>query len=246
MDSRAELVACKRRSAVEIMRIKNLSLGYSGRKIVEDINFTIKEGDYVCIVGENGSGKTTLMKAILGLIKPFGGEIELLNGVMKSEIGYIPQETLVKSDFPATVSEIVRSGCINLKGSEFFYNNHAKKTADKNIERMGISALKHRSFRELSGGQRQRVLLARALCSAKKVLFLDEPVAGLDAATQTELYKILRELNAEGMSIVMISHDLEEAIKNADYILSIKKGHAKIEPVQEYIANRSLNCNICG
>ena len=200
---------------------RDLAVGYDGNEILRGLNFEVNAGDCLCIVGENGSGKTTLMKTILGLLSPMGGTIETGDGLRQSEIGYLPQQTLVQRDFPATVWEIVLSGCQGGCGLRPFYNREEKDRARENIERMGITALTRRCYRELSGGQQQRVLLARALCATKKMLLLDEPVTGLDAWVTGELYELIARLNAEGITVLMISHDLNAALTYASHVLYV-------------------------
>ena len=170
----------------------DLSLGYDAQVVAKDISFSVSRGDYLCIVGENGSGKTTLMKTLLHLKEPISGKIEIGDGLMKNEIGYLPQQTIVQKDFPASVREIVLSGCQGRCGMRPFYNNEEKELANENMERMGITHLAKRCYRDLSGGQQQRVLLARALCATKKVLLLDEPVAGLDRLNHQVFLPVLQ------------------------------------------------------
>ena len=203
------------------LSVTNLSLGYDSQTIAENLNFKVEAGDYLCILGENGSGKSTLMRTLLGLKKPMGGSIEFGDGLSANEIGYLPQQTVVQKDFPASVKEIVLSGCQGHCGLRPFYNREEKKTADENMERMGITGLKNRCYRELSGGQQQRVLLARALCATRKVLLLDEPVAGLDPKVTAQMYELIAELNKEGITIIMISHDVTAALEYAGKILHI-------------------------
>lgn len=201
---------------------KNLTLGYENRAIQENLNFSINTGDYLCIVGENGSGKSTLMKTLLHLQPPISGTIELGDGLRKNEIGYLPQQTLVQRDFPASVKEIVLSGCQGRCGWRPFYNKEDKEIARKSMEKMMIQDLQDRCYRELSGGQQQRVLLARALCAAKKILLLDEPVSGLDPKVTAEMYQLIQDLNKrDGITIIMISHDIEAAVRYATHILHI-------------------------
>ncbi len=203
---------------------RNLSFGYDGHMILENLNFEIKRGDYLCIVGENGSGKTTLMKTILGLHTALRGEVITGDGLKKREIGYLPQQTAVQRDFPASVSEIVLSGCLSRCGLRPFYKKEEKELARANIERLGLTELSGKCYRELSGGQQQRVLLARALCATQKLLLLDEPVAGLDPVVTAEMYHLISELNQkDGITIVMISHDVAAALKYATHILHIGK-----------------------
>lgn len=204
---------------MSLIEAKNLTLGYETGPVAENLNFTVKEGDYLAIVGENGSGKTTLMKTILGLTKPLGGSIEFGDGLKRNEIGYLPQQTVVQKDFPASVREIVLSGCQSQMGLRPFYGAAEKALAAENIRRMDIENLADRSYRHLSGGQQQRVLLARALCATRKLLLLDEPVAGLDPKVTAEMYDLIERLNHEGITMIMISHDIEAAMKYASHIL---------------------------
>lgn len=201
--------------------VEDLTLGYDGRAIVENLNFSVNAGDYLCIVGENGSGKTTLMKTLLRLRAPMGGKIIMGDGVKENEIGYLPQQSDMQKDFPASVTEIVLSGCQGRCGLRPFYNQEEKKSAADAMEKMGITALAKRCYRELSGGQQQRVLLARALCAAQKILLLDEPVSGLDPVVTADMYDLIRRLNRSGITIIMISHDITAALKDADHILHI-------------------------
>ena len=170
---------------------KDLTIGYDRQVVLEGINFEVNKGDYLCIVGENGSGKSTLMKTLLGLTPRLSGEIVFGDELRQTELGYLPQQTEVQKDFPASVKEIVLSGCQSRMGLRPFYNKEEKKLAAENMERMGISDFKDRSYRNLSGGQQQRVLLARALCSTRKLLLLDEPVSGLDPKVTQDMYELI-------------------------------------------------------
>ena len=199
---------------------RNLTLGYEGQAIIKDLNFTVKRGDYLCIIGENGSGKTTLMKTILGLLRPLSGDIVFDEGLTAGAIGYLPQRTDIQKDFPATVEEVVLSGCLRRLGRKWFYTAADRQLARDNMARLGITELAEKSCRQLSGGQLQRVLLARALCAADQVLVLDEPVTGLDPQVTADLYQLISELNRSGVTIIMISHDLNAALKYASHILS--------------------------
>ncbi len=201
---------------------ENASLGYDGKPIVTDLSFTVNAGDYLCIVGENGSGKSTLMKTILNLTAPLAGAIRM-EGLRPTEIGYLPQQTQVQRDFPASVQEIVRSGFQGQCGLRPFYTREEKVVAARNLERLGLGGFERRCYRELSGGQQQRVLLARALCATRKCLLLDEPVSGLDPKAAAQMYEIIRQLHQEGITIIMISHDLESALNHATHVLHIGK-----------------------
>lgn len=201
---------------------QNLRVSYDGKSVLQDLSFEIFAGDYLCIVGENGSGKSTLMKTLLGLQPPISGRILTGDGLRKNEIGYLPQQTVVQKDFPASVREIVLSGCQGRCGSRPFYNKEEKQLAEENIRKMQIDKLSKRCYRELSGGQQQRVLLARALCATQKMLLLDEPVSGLDPKVTAEMYRLIDEPNhRDGITIIMISHDIAAAVKYASHILHI-------------------------
>ena len=205
------------------IKATDLILGYDGEVIVNGLNFEVNKGNYLCIVGENGSGKSTLMKALTGLRVPMGGQIVFDEGVTKDTIGYLPQQTPVQRDFPASVEEIVISGCQGRLKKRPFYSKEDKKLARVNMERMGIADISKRCYRELSGGQQQRVLLARALCATEKLLILDEPVAGLDPKVTTEIYELIRNLNKEGITIIMVSHDISGVLGTASHVLHIGK-----------------------
>lgn len=197
----------------------NLTIGYDGKTVLKGLNFSVNSGDYLCIVGENGSGKSTLMKTILHLLAPLEGSIVIENKQQPGGIGYLPQQTVVQKDFPASVREIVLSGCLNRCGLRPYYSREEKQLSRENMEKMGISHLSKRCYRELSGGQQQRVLLARALCAAGKMLLLDEPVSGLDPKATAEMYELIQKLNEEGITIIMISHDIGAAVNYASHIL---------------------------
>ena len=201
---------------------ENLTLGYDGKEILRDVHFKVCAGDYLCIVGENGSGKSTLMKTILGLQPPLSGTVRTGDGLQQNEIGYLPQQTVVQRDFPASVKEIVLSGCQSRCGLRPFYNKAERALAEENMRKLDILPLAGRCYRELSGGQQQRVLLARALCATQKMLLLDEPVSGLDPRVTAEMYALIERINREdGITILMISHDIHAATRYATHILHI-------------------------
>ncbi len=202
-----------------LIEVKELEKSYNRRSVLHRLNFSVEQGDYLYVVGENGSGKTTLMKIILGLIDPDGGEI-IFNGFKKSQIGYLPQSTEIQSDFPASVREVVLSGTLGNRRSPF-YSKKDRQTAAQMMKRLEIENIKNSSFRSLSGGQRQRVLLARALCAAGQVLLLDEPITGLDPVATAEFYEIMEELRADGITIIIISHDISCAVHYGNKILHL-------------------------
>lgn len=205
-----------------VVTFENVSVGYDGKAVAASLNFSVSDGAYLSIVGENGAGKSTTMKTLLGLLRPVGGKIAFGDGLLPNEIGYLPQQTQVQRDFPATVSEVVLSGCLNQLGLRPFYSKAQKQTAKKWMDRLEISDLSKRSYKQLSGGQQQRVLLARALCATKKLIVLDEPVSGLDPVVTEKLYELIRQINREDhITVIMVSHDLAAALRYATHILQI-------------------------
>ncbi len=205
-----------------IITAKDLSFAYDGKTVLEGVNFALSAGDYLCVVGENGSGKSTLVKGLLGLKAPDGGSIVFGEGLKPSEIGYLPQQTALQRDFPASVGEVVLSGCLNGLGRRLHYNAADRERARINLERMGIEELAETSYQTLSGGQQQRVLLARALCATKKLLLLDEPVTGLDPIATGEMYNLIKLVNlCDGITVVMVSHDIHAAVRYATHILHL-------------------------
>ena len=215
---------------------RNLTMGYDSNILVRDLSFNVDHGDYLCIVGENGTGKSTLMRTLLNLQQPISGTVEYGDGLAASEIGYLPQQTLVQRDFPASVREIVLSGCQG-RSHGFFYSKADKKLAEDKMEQMGIRQMAGRCYRELSGGQQQRVLLARALCATQKLILLDEPVSGLDPRVTAEMYSLLSELNQSGISIIMISHDIQAAVRYGSHILHLGK-HVFFGTKEEYVNSK--------
>lgn len=221
-----------------LLDCRDVTLGYEGRPVWEHLRFQVHSGDYVCIVGENGSGKSTLVKSLLGLLRPMAGEIVRAPSLRSGAIGYLPQQTKAQKDFPATVTEVVRSGFLSSRGMRFFYTPKEKSEALMNMGKLGVLELKDRCYRELSGGQQQRVLLARALCAARSLLILDEPITGLDPAAAQDLYKTLSYLNQkEGMAVVMVTHDLKAALHSARTVLHIGRSSFFLGTVQDYLAS---------
>jgi ABC transporter related protein len=219
------------------IKCKDLSVGYDSNIVSRGINFNLEAGNYLCIVGENGAGKSTLMKTLLGLIPKLSGEMEYGEDLSKSDIGYLPQQTLLQKDFPASVREIVLSGHIG-KGS-LHYSRIQKRIARENMEYMSISNLANKCYMDLSGGQKQRVLLARALCATSKLILLDEPVTGLDPKVTTDFYNLVKKLNDDGISIIMVSHDIESSIKYASHILHIAEKQLFFGETKDYIDSQA-------
>jgi len=230
-----------------ILSCKNLSFSYDGKKVLEGVDFSLSAGNYLCVVGENGSGKSTLIKGLLGLKAPDKGEIVFGEGLKQTEIGYLPQQTQLQRDFPASVYEVVLSGCLNSM-QRLWYGREEKERALMNMERMGIEDIMNESYQQLSGGQQQRVLLARALCATKKLLLLDEPVTGLDPIAAGEMYNLIKLVNlCDDITVIMVSHDIHEAARYATHILHL--GHRQLfygevaEYKQSSLARRFLGGN---
>lgn len=240
---------------MSLLSCKNVTMSYDGNIVLGDLNFKVNKGDYLCIVGENGSGKSTLMKGILGLLSPTKGEFTYSDGLKQNQIGYLPQQTGIQKDFPASVWEVVLSGCLNKKGFGGFYSKADKERASANMEKLGIGNLKKRCYRELSGGQQQRVLLARALCATGMLILLDEPVSGLDPIAANDMYKIITDLNKkDGITVIMVSHDIVAAVDHADHILHLSSSGevffgTKADYVHSDLGSRFLfhncKCDVC-
>ena len=219
-----------------LLACRDVSLGYEKHRVWEHLDLEIDRGDYLCIGGENGSGKSTLIKGLLGLLKPLAGEIWRAPELGDGAVGYLPQQTPAQRDFPATVTEVVLSGFLNRRGGHFFYTPAQRSQAMMHMGKLGVLELKNRCYRELSGGQQQRVLLARALCAARSLLILDEPVTGLDPAAVQDFYRTLRYLNEkEGMAVVMVTHDMPNALQYARHIFHAGAGVSFYGTAEEYL-----------
>lgn len=216
-----------------LIRVRSATISYDNLNAVEDISFDINAGDYICIIGENGSGKSSLLKGILSLRQLRCGDVDYV-GISRRELGYLPQQTAAQRDFPASVREVVVSGFLGSTGASPFYSRAQKAQAEENMELMGIHKLASRSYRELSGGQQQRVMLARALCASRRLLLLDEPLTGLDPVASNELYELIDRLNASGVTIVMVTHDIEGALLHAKQILQLETRMVFFGTVHEY------------
>ena len=221
---------------MSLITCENLTLAYDTGVVASGVSFTLEAGEYLCIVGENGSGKSTLLKSMLGLHPVSKGTLTIDPDARKKGIGYLPQHTPAQRDFPASVREIVRSGCLKRSGMRPFWCASDKKLADEAMARMGIEHLVKKCYRELSGGQQQRVLLARAYCATGKLILLDEPIAGLDPMAMTEMYGMIADLNREGVAVVMVSHDVSAAVQYATHILHMGKTTSFFGTTEEYLS----------
>ncbi len=220
-----------------LIAMQDVTIAFEGDVAVDRVSFEVDRGDYLVIVGENGSGKSTLMRAMLGLVKPRSGRILYGDGLVKNRIGYLPQQTAAQRDFPASVEEVVLSGCVNRMGGRCFYNRADREKAKRNMALLDVERLRRRSYRTLSGGQQQRALLARALCATEAMLLLDEPVTGLDPAAAAEFYEVIRGLNRDhGVAVVMVSHDLGGAMRDAGKVLVMNRGMDFFGGVNDYRA----------
>ena len=220
------------------LRCENISVGYEDGIVVSDVSFELNRGDYVCIVGENGAGKSSLLKGILGLARIQGGKLEYGDGMSRADVGYLPQQKDYQKNFPATVKEVVMSGFLNKMGLRPYYNRAEKVKAMEILSDFGMADYVRASFGSLSGGQKQRVLLARAMCATDKLLLLDEPATGLDPVATEELYELLKRLNREKKTtILMVSHDLNKAVSDAGLILHVNKrsGCGYFGPADKYL-----------
>lgn len=219
---------------MELIKCCDLITGYNNKQVVKNLTFCVNSGDFLCILGENGSGKTTLMRTLLGLNRPIGGSIQFCHGLKSSEIGYLPQQTQVQRDFPASAFEVVLSGCLSSCGQAPFYSSRLKQHALHNMELLHVADLKNACYRELSGGQQQRVLLARALCASSKLILLDEPVAGLDPDAMRDMYETICSLNKQGLTVIMVSHDVDAALQYASHVLHLAHKPKFFGTVEEY------------
>ncbi len=221
-----------------LISCENVCLCYENNIVIENLNFSVNDSDYLCIVGENGSGKSTLIKSVLGLKDTASGHLHYGDGLTSKDVGYLPQQTTAQKDFPASVFEVVLSGCVSRKKNRFFFGAKEKSVALENMKKLDIVELKNKCYRELSGGQQQRVLLARALCAGKKMLLLDEPVTGLDPVVTMELYNLIKKINKElGVTIIIVSHDLHAAVANAEHILHLNKSDSFFGTTEEYLVS---------
>ncbi len=206
---------------MSLLTCKDLLIKYENTTVISDLSFQVEYGDFLCIVGDNGAGKSTLMKVILGLKQLNGGSVEFDENFRRSEIGYVSQLEEIDKDFPASVMEVVMLGCLNRHGILPFYRQSEKRRAEDVLKKLHIESLANRSYGELSGGQRKRVLLARALMASASLLLLDEPVAALDPIATRDFYDTLSTLHKEGMTIIMVSHDIHASIHHGTHILHL-------------------------
>ena len=207
------------------IKVEDLSLGYDSEIVCSNINFEINKNDYLCIIGENGAGKSTLIKTILDLKEKKAGKILFSENLKKSEIGYLPQQTVVQKDFPATVYEVVLSGMLSQLKYRPFYTKKEKKHAKQEMEKLGITHLQNKSYRQLSGGQQQRLCIARALAVQPEVILLDEPTSRIDSLNEAALLESLKRIKDEKL-IIIVSHR-KSSLALCDEIIEIEQGMIK-------------------
>ena len=225
-----------------LITMKDVTIAFEGVTAVKNASFSVEKGDYLVILGENGSGKSTLVRAILGLVRPAKGQILYGDGLKRAQIGYLPQKSAAQRDFPASVEEVVRSGLVNRLGGRMWLGAQQKRRAAEKMRLMDVESMKNRPYRTLSGGQQQRVLLARALCATDSILLLDEPVTGLDPDATEEMYGVIRALNRDhNTAIVMVSHDVNAALRDANKVLVINHGVDFFGTVEEWKSERQVN-----
>ena len=217
-----------------LISARHLTVAYDTPVLVS-VDFDIERGDFICLVGAHGAGKSTLVKTILGFKRPAHGTISFVDHLTRTTIGYLPQETHVDRHFPATVSEIVLSGALGRHGFKPFYSQKDRDNLASTLKTLGLTKLKDRSFTTLSGGQKQKVLLARALMATSEVLILDEPTGSLDHQSRADFYQILKDLNASGLTIIMITHDLDAADLIGNRVFAIKSGKLICETTAKFL-----------
>lgn len=205
---------------MELINISNLYYKYNKTDVLENINLSIQDNDFLAIIGPNGGGKSTLLKLILGLLTPITGKIE--KKIKNSSIGYVPQNTNLNIDFPITALEIVLMGHIVSKKRIFGYSKEDIACAMESLKKVSMGKFANSKIGDLSGGQRQRVFIARALCSNPKIMLLDEPTASIDVKGQREIYELLKELN-NSICIVVVSHDISVLLNYAKNVAHINK-----------------------
>lgn len=194
-----------------LIEIKNLSAGYNHELVLRDINLTLERNDFLGLIGPNGGGKTTLLKVILGLLQPQEGTVQVMGKPPREgrqHIGYVPQFAIFDTDFPISVRDVVRMGRLSEQRLFKPYTREDDAIVDQRLEWVDMLDHKDRALRELSGGQRQRVYIARALATDPELLLLDEPTISVDFNSRTHIYDLLHKINQHGVTILLISHDL--------------------------------------
>ncbi len=223
---------------MELINISNLFYKYHKTDVLENINLTIKDDDFLAIIGPNGGGKSTLLKLILGLLTPQDGKIE--KKIKNNQVGYVPQNTNLNIDFPITALEIVLMGHVSSKKRLFGYSKEDISCAMASLSKVSMADFANSKIGDLSGGQRQRVFIARALCSNPKIMLLDEPTASIDVKGQREIYELLKELN-KSICIVVVSHDISVLLNYAKNVAHINKNlvYHSLENIEKNVSTQN-------
>lgn len=228
---------------MDAVSVKDLTLAYNDKPVLWDIDLNIPQGVLLAIVGPNGAGKTTLLKAILGLLKPAAGKVEIFNRPFKSQlrrIGYVPQRGSVDWDFPTNALDVVMMGTYGQLGWFRRPGHMQRDLALDALDRVGMKDFADRQISQLSGGQQQRVFLARALVQDADIYFMDEPFVGVDATTEKAIITLLKDLRAQGKTVVVVHHDLQTLADYFDWAFLMNVRQIALGPVEEVITNENL------
>lgn len=231
-----------------ILELKNVVAGYGNRPILEDVNLTIKSGDFIGVVGPNGGGKTTLIKTVLGLVTPMAGTIKYGYDITPSDhshrIGYLPQINNIDKTFPISAIDVVLTGLVSRANIRGVVTKRDRVRATELMEDMDISNIINSPIGELSGGQMQRVFLCRSLINDPKLLILDEPTTYIDNNFSTVLYDKLKELN-RSITIILVSHDLGTITSHVKSIICVNRSvHYHDSNIVNEKILKSYNCPI--
>ncbi len=231
-------------SAVHALDIRGLWTGYGKRPALKDITFQVESGEVIGIIGPNGSGKTTLLKSVLGLIRPWQGEVLVLGEPAKRQrklVGYMPQVEQVDWDFPVTVDDVALMGRYARRGPFKRTTKEDREAAAQALQQTGMYELRNNLIGELSGGQRRRALLARALANQPRLLLMDEPMAGLDATAQHQLLDLLDDLRSGGTTIVLSTHDLSCVSAYCSYAACLNRKLIAFGPPSQVLNDEVLS-----
>ncbi len=229
--------------------IKDLTVAFDKKPVLWDIDLDIPKGVLLAIVGPNGAGKTSLMKAILGIIKPVAGKIDIFGRSFKSQqkkVAYVPQRSSVDWDFPASVLDVVMMGTYGGLGWMKRPGKKEKEKALKALEKVEMREFENRQISQLSGGQQQRVFLARALVQDARIYFMDEPFVGVDAVTEKAIVKLLKTLREEGKTVIVVHHDLQTLAEYFDWVFLLNVRQIAYGPIKETLTKENLRLTYGG
>lgn len=225
------------------LKVSNITVAYQKKVVLKNVSFSVPMGKLIGIIGPNGAGKSTLIKSILGLVPPISGEVEIFGGSYRSKrkkVGYVPQKESVDWDFPTDALDVVTMGRYGKLGWFKRPSKQDKEIAKQCLEKVGMSDFSYRQISQLSGGQQQRVFLARALAQEADLYFMDEPFAGVDAATEKAIISLLNELKNEGKTVLVVHHDLNTVREYFDWVMLINGALIEIGPTEEVFTNDLL------